>query len=233
VQQARRGNSVVVIVDEAQNLSPGVLEEFRMLSNFETAKAKLLQIVLVGQPELRDLLRRPELEQLRQRITVRFHLEPLGEDETCSYIQHRIRVAGGAGRVRFTRGACTAIHRYARGLPRLVNVACDAVLLAGFVEERRVFNERFVADALAELADEPIGARQATAEAATAEAPAPAARRRPLRRVPASSALITAAAAALAVALAGYLYFARQRAGGSPHGPWQSLSRALRVRRAP
>ena len=98
VEQARRGNNVVVIVDEAQNLEPGVLEELRMVSNFETEKAKLLQIVLVGQPELRGLLRRPELEQLRQRITVRFHLQPLNEQETRGYIQHRLRVAGSNGR---------------------------------------------------------------------------------------------------------------------------------------
>ncbi|NQT54038.1 AAA family ATPase, partial [bacterium] len=210
VDQARRGNSVVVIVDEAQNLGPAVLEEFRMLSNFETAKAKLLQIVLVGQPELRDLLRRPELEQLRQRITVRFHLQPLSEQETRSYIQHRIRVAGGAGRVRFTAGACRAIHAYSRGLPRLINVACDAALLAGFVEERRVFSERFIRDALAELADDPIHA--APGDDAGQAPAAPAARRAP-RRVPGRRAtpLVAAASIALALALATVLLVARSR----------------------
>ncbi|MBL7223436.1 MAG: AAA family ATPase [Candidatus Brocadiae bacterium] len=232
VDQARRGNSVVVIVDEAQNLGPAVLEEFRMLSNFETAKAKLLQIVLVGQPELRDLLRRPELEQLRQRITVRFHLQPLSEQETRSYIQHRIRVAGGAGRVRFTAGACRAIHAYSRGLPRLINVACDAALLAGFVEERRVFSERFIRDALAELADDPLHAAPG-GDAGQAPA-APAARRAP-RRGPGRRAtpLVAAASIALALALATVLLVARSRATASASRAWQQMAGALQAAVAP
>lgn len=239
VEQARRGNSVVVIIDEAQNLGPAVLEEFRMLSNFETAKAKLLQIVLVGQPELRDLLRRPELEQLRQRITVRFHLHPLDEPETRNYIQHRLRVAGGAGRVRFTAGACRAIHGYSRGLPRLINVACDATLLAGFVEERRVFSERFVREALAELADEPIrppghrtmGELAAAPAAADSELSAPPG---PSRRLaPPPGFLVAAAAAVLALGLAGVLYAAHRHAPTSPNGAWQRFVNVLKVTRTP
>lgn len=222
VEQARRGNSVVVIVDEAQNLGASVLEEFRMLSNFETAKAKLLQIVLVGQPELRDILRRPELEQLRQRITVRFHLDRLSEQETRSYVQHRLRVAGGSGRVRFTAGACRAIHAYARGLPRLINVACDAALLAGYVEERRVFNERFVREALEELADE---APDETTEPAPAAPQATAGPLKPERR---SGLLVAAVSVALAVGLASLLYFAQSRADKEPDGAWQRLVHALR-----
>ena len=219
VEQARRHNSVVVIIDEAQNLQLDVLEELRMLSNFETEKAKLLQIVLVGQPELRDLLRRPELEQLRQRITVRFHLYPLNEEETRSYIRHRLRVAGSSGRVRFTAAACHLIHRYSGGIPRLTNVACDATLLAGFVEERRVFNESFVRDALRELADErPEALEGVGAEAAAAIAAAPAASAR-------GGFLVAAVAAVLALGLAGVLYAAHQGGGapGAAGSLWESL----------
>ena len=228
VEQARRGNNVVVIVDEAQNLEPGVLEELRMVSNFETEKAKLLQIVLVGQPELRGLLRRPELEQLRQRITVRFHLQPLNEQETRGYIQHRLRVAGSNGRVRFTAGACRLIHHYSRGLPRLINVACDATLLAGFVAERRVFGERFVGDALSELADEPIGGPAEGLEpapgsgaAAALDAPPPA----PVRRR--GGLIVGVASALLALGLAGVLFFAHSRAPTSERRAWNDLAGVL------
>jgi len=216
VEQARRHNSVVVIVDEAQNLALDVLEEMRMLSNFETEKTKLLQIVLVGQPELRDLLRRPELEQLRQRITVRFHLYPLNENETRSYIRHRLRVAGSDGHVRFTAPACRLIHRYSGGVPRLINVACDAALLAGFVEERRVFNESFVRDALRELADERPELLAEFAEGGGAAAPSAA---RPAR----GRFLVAAAAAVLALCLAGALFAAQQGAPGAAGSLWKSL----------
>lgn len=216
VEQARRGNSVVVIIDEAQNLSTDVLEELRMLSNFETEKSKLLQIVLVGQPELRDLLRRPDLEQLRQRVTVRFHLYPLGEDETRSYIRHRLKVAGSDGSVRFTLGACRLIHRYSGGLPRLINVACDATLLAGFVEERRVFGEKFVREALAELADE---RPERLAEPARTQPRAPTPRRRG-RRGPF---VVAAVAAVLAVAMAGALLVAGSANPQAAGGLWRKL----------
>jgi general secretion pathway protein A len=216
VEQARRHNSVVVIIDEAQNLKLDVLEELRMLSNFETEKAKLLQVVLVGQPELRDLLRRPELEQLRQRITVRFHLYPLNQEETRSYIRHRLRVAGSNGRVRFTTASCRLIHRYSGGLPRLINVACDATLLAGFVEERRVFNERFVRDALAELADE---RPERVEEPDAGPGPAP-----PASRAARRSVVVAAVAAALALGLAGVLFAAHhQGAPGAAGSVWKRL----------
>ena len=227
VEQARHHNSVVVIIDEAQNLSMEVLEELRMLSNFETEKAKLLQIVLVGQPELRDLLRRPELEQLRQRITVRFHLYPLNEQETRSYVQHRLRVAGSNGRVRFTASACHLIHAYSRGLPRLINVACDATLLAGFVEERRVFSEGFVRDALRELADErPEVLAEAGVDAEAAPAAQAPAARRPRRR----GLLVAIVAAVLALSLVGVLLAAQSRA---PAQAWQSLVKIFRVQGTP
>jgi len=222
VEQARRKNSVVIIVDEAQNLQLDVLEELRMLSNFETEKAKLLQIVLVGQPELRDTLRLPELEQLRQRITVRFHLHPLDEQETRSYIQHRLRVAGSSGKVRFTAGACRLIHGYAQGLPRLINVACDAVLLAGFVEERRVFSEAFARDALAELADERPGMDRAPEERPT---PAP-----PVQG-PRSSIVVAIVAAVLALGLIGVLVIAHARSSpDGAGGAWQRLIDMFRTR---
>ena len=217
VEQARRHNSVVVIIDEAQNLDLPVLEELRMLSNFETAKTKLLQIVFVGQPELRDLLRRPELEQLRQRITVRFHLYPLNERETRSYVQHRLRVAGSNGRVRFTAGACKLVHGYSRGLPRLINVACDATLLAGFVEERKVFNERFVRDALNELADRPPDEELEIGDSQAAPLPA--------RRFRLSGGVAVAVAAgALVLGLAGILAFAPQASGSA----WKRLVNVFR-----
>jgi len=220
VEQARRGNSVVVIIDEAQNLSVEVLEELRMLSNFETEKAKLLQIVLVGQPELRDLLRRPELEQLRQRVTVRFHLYPLSEDETRAYIRHRLKVAGSDGSVRFTVGACRLIHRYSGGLPRLINVACDATLLAGFVEERRVFSEKFVRDALAELADE---RPERLAEPAHQDTQTPSEPPRERR----GSLVVAAVAAVLALAMAGALLVAGTQNPQAAGGLWRRLVEAF------
>jgi len=215
VEQARRGNSVVIIIDEAQNLSVEALEELRMLSNFETEKAKLLQIVLVGQPELRDLLRRPELEQLRQRVTVRFHLYPLSEDETRAYIRHRLKVAGSDGGVRFTVGACRLIHRYSGGLPRLINVACDATLLAGFVEERRVFSERFVREALAELADERPERLPEPERHDAPETPRPGRRRGPL--------VVAAVAAVLALAMAGALLVAGSTNPQAAGGLWRRI----------
>jgi len=214
VEQARRGNSVVIIIDEAQNLSVEALEELRMLSNFETEKAKLLQIVLVGQPELRDLLRRPDLEQLRQRVTVRFHLYPLSEDETRAYIRHRLKVAGSDGSVRFTVGACRLIHRYSGGLPRLINVACDATLLAGFVEERRVFSEKFVREALAELADE-RPERLPEPEEPEASATPRRRRRGPL--------VVAAVAAVLALAMAGALVVAGSANPQAAGGLWRRI----------
>lgn len=220
VEQARHHNSVVIIIDEAQNLAVDVLEELRMLSNFETEKAKLLQIVLVGQPQLRELLRRPELEQLRQRITVRFHLYPLSEEETRSYIRHRLAVAGSNGSVRFTAAACRLIHRYSGGLPRLINVACDATLLAGFVEERKVFNEAFVREALRELADDrEAGPLVEPSQAGTAGKATPVQPRKRLFR----GAVAVAIAVLLALALAAALLAARGAGQGTAGSIWKSL----------
>lgn len=130
-----RGESVVVVIDEAQNLSPEALEQVRLLTNLETAKEKLLQIVLLGQPELRELLQRRNLRQLAQRITARYHLSPLGPKDTHLYIQHRMQVAG-AQRNPFKRGAMNALYQRSQGIPRLINIIADRSLVAAYAKER-------------------------------------------------------------------------------------------------
>jgi general secretion pathway protein A len=135
LEEATRGNNVVLIIDEAQNIKPGMLEEIRMLSNLETDKTKLLQIVLVGQPELKNRLASPSLKQLRQRIGVRFHITPLSRQEVPEYINHRLRVAGSNGMIHFTDDAIGSIFKYSGGIPRLINVVCDKALLSAYVME--------------------------------------------------------------------------------------------------
>jgi general secretion pathway protein A len=136
---AKEGMVVAVFIDEAQDLKPGVMEQIRLLSNLETDQHKLLQIILSGQPELRDLLNRHELRQLKQRISVRCHLSPLNEDECADYIAHRLRVAGAVdGAVQFSPEAVRAIHQHTKGTPRLINNVCDRALLAGYVANTRV-----------------------------------------------------------------------------------------------
>jgi general secretion pathway protein A len=125
---------VVLIIDEAQDMSDDLLEHVRLLSNLETDDRKLLQIVLVGQPELRDRLDSKALRQLRQRITVRYHLGPIGRREAEAYILHRLQIAGSNGRPSFSPAAFRSIHRYSRGVPRVINAVCDKALLCGYVE---------------------------------------------------------------------------------------------------
>jgi general secretion pathway protein A len=133
-----RGRRVVVIVDEAQQLSADVLEQVRLLTNLETATQKLLQVILVGQPELRDVLARNDLRQLAQRITGRYHLDPLSQAESVAYVHHRLKVAG-ATTDNFTTGALKELHRLSRGVPRLINVIADRALLGAYTcEQRRV-----------------------------------------------------------------------------------------------
>ena len=151
VDQRLAGRMVLLVIDEAQNLTPAALEELRMLSNLETEKSKLLQIVLVGQPNLRDQLATPELEQLRQRITVSYHLQPLDAEETERYINHRLRRAALGAPVEFPRNATDAIHARSRGVPRIINVICDAALVFGYAEERRSVDLTLVQEVLAEL----------------------------------------------------------------------------------
>jgi general secretion pathway protein A len=145
------GRRVVLIVDEAQNLSPDVLEQIRLLTNLETAKQKLLQIILIGQPELRELLARNDLRQLAQRITGRYHLEPLNRDETDAYVRHRLEVAGARGEI-FSRGTTGAIYRAARGVPRLINVISDRALLGAYSLEQRQVTPRLARRAAGEVA---------------------------------------------------------------------------------
>lgn len=137
INESRRGNNVVVVIDEAQNLEVATLECIRLLSNLETAKHKLLQIVLVGQPELLALLKKPELRQLTQRIIVRFHVPPLSAVEITRYIDYRLRRASKIALpiVSFDGSAIEKIYELSRGTPRIVNILCDHALLAGYVEE--------------------------------------------------------------------------------------------------
>ncbi len=151
LDQVGHGHDVVLLIDEAQDLSRELLEQVRLLSNLETDQCKLLQIVLVGQPELRDLLDQRDLRQLRQRITVRYHLRPLSSRETEAYIQHRLHVAGANSRPEFSRAALWWIHRYSGGVPRLVNALCDKALLAGYVSGSDYLTAKHVRRARHEL----------------------------------------------------------------------------------
>jgi putative secretion ATPase (PEP-CTERM system associated) len=151
VDQRLAGRLVLLVIDEAQNLGLAALEELRMLSNLETEKSKLLQIVLVGQPALRDKLAAAELEQLRQRITVSYHLPPLDADETGRYIHHRLRRAALGAPLEFPRAVTDRIHAGSRGVPRIINVICDAALVFAYAEERRILDEPMIADVLSEL----------------------------------------------------------------------------------
>ncbi len=137
IEQYAKGNQSLLIVDEAQNFKPDLLEEIRMLSNLETATTKLLRIILVGQPELRNSLALPELRQLRQRISVSCRIHPLTREETEQYIFHRLEIAGNRGAVTFGEGCIDHLFRYSRGIPRLLNILCDFLLLTAFNEERR------------------------------------------------------------------------------------------------
>ncbi len=133
LKQIEHGRETVLIIDEAQNLTEDLLEQVRLLSNIETDDRKLLQIILMGQPELRDRLNSPRLKQLRQRITVRFHLAPLTRGEVAQYIRHRLQISGAKDTPVFTRPAVWRIYHYSGGIPRLINAVCDKALLAGFV----------------------------------------------------------------------------------------------------
>jgi general secretion pathway protein A len=144
------GRRIIVIVDEAQNLSAEVLEQVRLLTNLETPTQKLLQIILIGQPELRELLDRTDLRQLAQRITGRYHLEPLSREETHGYVRHRLRVAGAAEEI-FTPSALTEVHRLAAGIPRVINVTCDRALLGAYTQQNRKVSAGLVRRAAGEV----------------------------------------------------------------------------------
>lgn len=136
LEEMAKQRDVILIIDEAQNLTNDLLEQVRLISNLETDDRKLIQIVLMGQPELRDRLNEHSLRQLRQRITVRYHLRPLRFAEVKDYIRHRLHVSGANGTPYFSMAAVWRIFNYSKGIPRLVNAVCDKCLLAGFVHQR-------------------------------------------------------------------------------------------------
>ncbi|NVJ49338.1 MAG: AAA family ATPase [Gammaproteobacteria bacterium] len=141
--------NVVLMIDEAQNLQPEVLEQIRLLTNLETDQKKLLQIILVGQPELQELLARKQLRQLAQRVTARYHLRPLNQDETVQYVQHRLRI-GGTTQALFSKQALRNVFRFSQGIPRLVNNLCDRALMAAYGDEKKVVAEKHVVAAAKE-----------------------------------------------------------------------------------
>jgi general secretion pathway protein A len=154
-----QGLNNVLVIDEAQNLSSDVLEQLRLLTNLETSERKLLQIILIGQPELRTMLARPELEQLAQRVIARYHLGPLGEAETGAYIAHRLAVAGAVG-VPFPPALTPLVHRLAHGVPRRINLLCDRALLGAYVENSPQVTRPILRRAAAEVfADDPVARR--------------------------------------------------------------------------
>ena len=145
-----KGRRIVVIVDEAQNLTPATLEQVRLLTNLETGSQKLLQIILIGQPELREVLDRVELRQLAQRITGRYHLAPLSRTETAAYVNHRLKVAGATVEI-FTGAALREVHRLSGGVPRIINVICDRALLGAFTQEQHHIGAGMIREAASEV----------------------------------------------------------------------------------
>lgn len=152
LREAERDRRPVLIVDEAQNLSPSLLEQVRLLSNLETEKRKLLQIVLIGQKELREKLRLPALRQLNQRVTVRAEIRPLSRAGTARYVEHRLGVAGGGGRAFLAAGALRGLYRRSRGVPRLINMLCDRAFLSAYLRGAGQVDARDVRRAASSLA---------------------------------------------------------------------------------
>ena len=195
--QHAAGRNNVLIIDEAQNLSADVLEQLRLLTNLETSERKLLQVVLIGQPELRGMLARPELEQLAQRVIARFHLGALSEAETAQYIRHRLTVAGLTGALPFDRKALRLIHQLTRGVPRRINLLCDRSLLGGYASGQAQVTPAIV--------------RQAAAEVFDAQLAAPAPRR---RRDPVGMGLVVLAAVVAGAGLTWGLQQSQAARGG-------------------
>ena len=150
------GQNNVLVIDEAQNLSAAVLEQLRLLTNLETSERKLLQIVLIGQPELRDKLAQPGLEQLAQRVVARFHLDALTEVETAQYVAHRLAVAGMTSAAPFDAATLRRVHRLARGVPRRINLLCDRALLGAYAEGKSRIDSSMIDKAAAEVFDRPV-----------------------------------------------------------------------------
>jgi len=157
IARLERNQSTLLIVDEAQNLSPEMLEEIRLLSNLETPTSKLIQIMLVGQPELADMLAKPELRQLRQRIVLRHSLRAFSEAETTAYVEERLRLAGYTGKGLFDRKALIELHEMSGGIPRLLNVLCDGALLLGYARELETLSRDVIREVARDLALEASG----------------------------------------------------------------------------
>ncbi len=153
ISQYAQGGRSMIIIDEAQNLSSDLLEEIRLLSNLETDKSKLLQIILVGQPDLNIKLGSPRLEQLRQRITVCAHISPLTRDEIGSYIKFRLKVAGNEEALAFEEGVTDAVYEFSKGIPRLINVLCDFTLLTAFTDNRKTIDTALINEVANDLID--------------------------------------------------------------------------------
>ena len=164
----RAGETAVLIVDEAQNLSAELLEEIRLMTNLETFTEKLLQIVLVGQPELELKLKQPELRQLRQRLTLRAKTYPLTSEETSAYVAQRLRIAGSNGQAIFDPEAMQAIHRYSDGIPRVVNLICEHCLVSAFVDQQKIITTKIVEDV---AQDFDLKGSEAVAAAPTSDLP--------------------------------------------------------------
>lgn len=151
IDQNSAGRTVVLVIDEAQNLEPEVLEQVRMISNLETERDKLIQIILAGQPELNGILHRNDLRQLNQRITVRCRLTPMKLDDTAHYISHRLKISGSRIPDIFSRAAIRKIYRFSQGIPRLINVACEQALVMAWTRELRRISHPIAAEVIAEL----------------------------------------------------------------------------------
>ncbi|MAG57455.1 MAG: ATPase [Planctomycetes bacterium] len=182
VEQLSKDQTVVLLVDEAQDLPLSTLEEIRLISNLETEQDKLIQIILIGQPELRRSIDHPELRQLRQRIAMRYHLLPLDREETRNYVAHRLRIAGPTASVRFTDRAINTVFRYSRGVPRLVNLCCDKALLVAYTEDATKVDQKAIMEGIREIEGPEFTFRARERE--EAQGGEQAERRRPFIRLP-------------------------------------------------
>lgn len=171
LEECSCGRQPIIIIDEAQNLSADALEEIRMLSNLESDSFKLVQIILVGQPELKQIIAKPSLRQLRQRISISCHLNPLNREETEEYIFHRLATVGSRDCVSFKEGVFDMIFRFSGGIPRLINLICDFLLLSAFVEETRDIDIELVKDAVNELSFEEVQVPVNTADSDRVSSP--------------------------------------------------------------
>lgn len=151
LEEKKQGNKVILVIDEAQNLAPSVLEQLRLLSNLETDTEKLIQIILIGQPELENILSRTDMRQLKQRITMDWELLPLNKSETSSYINHRIKIAGGNGKLTFAKGAINKIYKHTKGTPRLINVLSDRALIIAFALGKKHITSKIVHYAIKDI----------------------------------------------------------------------------------